>query len=109
MSDWIVDRRPLLADSDKNEQVLAWVHDNEYKDHPRWVFRHYTNVEVGQPWLPTPEPYTIDTSLAASIERVKKNCIQTLDIGSDSILIDDLDRILEAVKKVLTKSKGEDE
>ena len=80
MSDWIVDRRPTKADADKNNQVLAWVLDNGYKDYPRWVFRHYTNVEVGQPWLPTPEPYVppIDTSLAASIERVTLDDISSL-------------------------------
>ena len=98
MSDWIVDRRPTEADADKNDQVLAWVLDNGYKDHTRWVFRHYTNVEVGQPWLPTPEPYVppIDTSLAASIERYENLGPLTATYNECK---DDRTRIIEAAKK----------
>ena len=97
---WITDRRPTEADADKNDQVLAWVLDNGYKDHPRWVFRHYTNVEVGQPWLPTPEPYTIDTSLAASIERIKNNYIRRMDCSAQcNCDYCDIERIIEAAKK----------
>jgi hypothetical protein len=98
MSDWIVDRRPTEADADKNDQVLAWVLNNEYKDHPRWVFRHYTNVEVGQPWLPTPEPYKppIDTSLAASIARYENLGPLTATYNECK---DDRTRIIEAAKK----------
>jgi hypothetical protein len=98
MSECTTDRRPTKADADKNDQVLAWVLDNGYKDHPRWVFRHYTNVEVGQPWLPTPEPYVppIDTSLAASIERYENLGPLTATYNECK---DDRTRIIEAAKK----------
>lgn len=64
----------------------------------------WDNVADGEAWMPVerPAPYQPpqpDTSLAASIERAKKNCIQTLQLEADSLLIDDLDRIIEAARK----------